>query len=58
MSNEFVDQSREEVNRMQKQYEAPELTLIGEADEVILGIGGFSGDFGMEGAVDFELEQD
>jgi len=43
---------------MQKQYEAPELTLIGEADEVILGISGFSGDFGMEGAVDFELEQD
>ncbi len=43
---------------MQKQYEAPEFTLIGEADEVILGIGGFSGDLGMQGAQDFEFEQD
>lgn len=45
---------------MQKEnvFEAPELTLIGEADEVILGIGGFSGDLGMEGIADFEFEQD
>ena len=43
---------------MQKQYEAPELTLIGEADQVVMGLGGISGDFGMEGAQDFEFEQD
>ena len=43
---------------MQTEYEAPELTLIGEADEVVMGIGGVSGDFGMEGVVDFEFEQD
>ena len=43
---------------MQKQYEAPELTLIGEADEVVLGGGAGLGDIGMETASDFEFEQD
>jgi hypothetical protein len=43
---------------MQKQYEAPELTLIGQAEEVVLGLGGIAGDLGMEGWADFEFEQD
>jgi len=43
---------------MQKQYEAPKLTLIGEADEAVLGGGGGLGDMGMEAAPDFEFEQD
>ena len=43
---------------MQTKYEAPELTLVGEAEEVVMGasIGGF--DLGNETAMDFEFEQD
>ena len=43
---------------MQKQYEAPELALIGQAEEVVQGVGGFSGDLGMECVSEFEFEQD
>lgn len=43
---------------MQKQYEAPELTLIGQADEVILASGSGVSDFPGLGAPDFEYEQD
>ena len=43
---------------MQKQYEIPELTLIGQAEEVVQGVGGFAGDFGMECLSEFEFEQD
>jgi hypothetical protein len=43
---------------MQKQYDAPELTLIGQADEVIRGGGLGSADFGLETGPDFEFEQD
>ncbi len=43
---------------MQKQYEAPELTLIGQADEVVLGAGSGVGDMLMLAAPDFEFEQD
>jgi hypothetical protein len=43
---------------MQKQYEAPELTLIGEADEVVLGLVCGGGDLNTLGASDFEFEQD
>ena len=43
---------------MQTQYEAPELTLIGHAEELILGIGGMGGDGNGFGAPDFEFEQD
>jgi hypothetical protein len=43
---------------MQRQYEAPELTFIGQAEEVVLGIGGLSGDFGMQGVDNFEFEED
>jgi hypothetical protein len=43
---------------MQKQYEAPELTLIGQADDVVLGslVGG--PDLHGNAAFDFEFEQD
>jgi hypothetical protein len=43
---------------MQKKYEAPELTLIGEADEVVMGFAGGGFDSGEEAAPDFEFEQD
>jgi hypothetical protein len=43
---------------MQKQYEAPELTLIGEADEMILGFSIPGADGLGNGAPDFEFEQD
>jgi hypothetical protein len=43
---------------MQQQYEAPELTLIGQADEVVLGAGCTGFDMSMQGAPDFEFEQD
>ena len=43
---------------MQKQYEAPELTLIGQADEVVLGCGGSGNDCPGQCAPDFEFEQD
>jgi len=43
---------------MQKLYEAPELTLIGRADEVVLGLPGDGLDMGTLGALDFEFEQD
>ena len=44
---------------MQKSYEAPELKLIGRADEVVLGLAvpGGDGD-GLAVAIDFEFEQD
>jgi hypothetical protein len=44
---------------MAKSYEAPELTLIGRADEVVWGTfpGGSDGD-GTDAAWDFEFEQD
>ncbi|HTR67209.1 MAG TPA: hypothetical protein VMH85_15630 [Terriglobales bacterium] len=43
---------------MQRQYEAPELTLIGEADKVVLGSVGMSNESFSLGAPDFEFEQD
>jgi hypothetical protein len=44
---------------MQKKYEAPDLTLIGKADDVVMGIGnGGTDGMGMLGAPDFEFEQD
>jgi len=43
---------------MQKIYEIPELTLIGQADELVMGtpLGGV--DMLGNGASDFEFEQD
>ena len=43
---------------MQDKYEAPELTLIGQADEVVMGCGIGGGDCPLETALDFEFEQD
>jgi hypothetical protein len=43
---------------MQNKYEAPELTLIGEADEVVMGIGSFGDDCPLQTVPDFEFEQD
>jgi hypothetical protein len=44
---------------MQKSYDAPELTLIGQAEDVVLGSGGFGGAFLVENTgLDFEFEQD
>jgi len=43
---------------MQKKYEAPELTLIGQADEVVMGSGGSGFDAPFKSAMDFEFEQD
>ena len=43
---------------MQNKYEAPELTLIGQADEVVMGAVGCGMDFPYEMAPDFEFEQD
>ena len=43
---------------MQDKYEAPELTLIGQADEVVMGTGIGGGDLMLLAAPDFEFEQD
>jgi hypothetical protein len=53
------DQEKKEVISMEKEYEPPELVLIGRVDEVVLGTPSFGHD-GDEGIVDpdFEYEQD
>ena len=43
---------------MLNNYEAPELTLIGDANEVVMGTGVGGNDFPREFAVDFEFEHD
>jgi hypothetical protein len=43
---------------MQNQFDAPMLTLIGEAENVVLGIVDEGGDMGLDAASDFEFEQD
>jgi len=43
---------------MQNKYEAPELTLIGQADEVVLGASCGNSDVMGLCAPDFEFEQD
>jgi hypothetical protein len=43
---------------MQKKYEAPELTLIGQADEVVMGVANYGADYGLDNAPDFEFEED
>ena len=43
---------------MEKRYETPELTMIGAADEIVMGTGGSGLDFPFEIAMDFEFEQD
>ena len=41
-----------------KKYEAPEVTLVGQAGEVVMGLGGSGFDVPWQSAVDFEFEQD
>jgi hypothetical protein len=43
---------------MQKTYEAPELTLVGDADEVVMGATGSGFDLPFENGWDFEFAQD
>ena len=43
---------------MQKKYEAPELTVIGHASEVVMGSGPLGGDAPLQTAPDFEFEHD
>lgn len=43
---------------MEKTYEAPELTLVGQAGEVVMGSGCCGGDCPLQTAPDFEFEQD
>ena len=43
---------------MQKKYEAPELKIIGQAEEVVMGMGLYGCDAVEEIAPDFEFEQD
>ena len=43
---------------MQKAYETPELTQIGQAEEVVMGSFFTGDDFPQKTAFDFEFEQD
>ena len=43
---------------MEKRYEIPELTMIGTADEVVMGFGGQGLDFPYQVGADFEFAQD
>jgi hypothetical protein len=43
---------------MQNVYEAPELILIGRANDVVMGSSGSNGDLPLQSAPDFEFEQD
>jgi hypothetical protein len=43
---------------MHEEYEAPELTVIGQADEVVMGSGIGGDDFPKQFGSDFEFEQD
>ena len=43
---------------MQKTYEVPELTLIGQAGEVVMGVGGGGLDGPWQSESDFEFEHD
>jgi hypothetical protein len=56
--NERFKQSRKEVIEMQEEYEAPELTQIGQADEVVMGAGFDGDDWPLQSALDFEFEED
>jgi hypothetical protein len=43
---------------MEKRYDVPELTMIGEANEIVMGFGGSGIDFPFQTSTDFEFEQD
>ena len=43
---------------MSNTYETPELTLVGQADDIIMGVGPGGDDFPFHSGFDFEFEQD
>jgi hypothetical protein len=43
---------------MRNQYEAPELMLVGQAEDVVQGSSGSGEDLGFDLGWDFEFEQD
>ena len=43
---------------MEKRYEIPELTMIGEANEIVMGFSSGGDDLPNQLAFDFEFEQD
>jgi hypothetical protein len=43
---------------MQNTYETPELTLVGKAEEIVMGYSAGGDDVPNELAFDFEFEQD
>lgn len=43
---------------MQKKYEVPELILVGQASEAVLGSGCCGSDGPLQTAPDFEFEED
>jgi hypothetical protein len=43
---------------MQKEYEAPQLTVIGQAEHVVMGVGSGASDNGFQSAPDFEFLPD
>jgi len=43
---------------MEEEYEVPELTVIGEANEVVMGLGSFGDDCPLQTVPDFEFEPD
>jgi hypothetical protein len=54
----FVNNERKEAKQMQNNYEAPELTLVGDADEVVMGSDFGGDDYPQQAAWDFEFAQD
>lgn len=43
---------------MQSKFEAPEVRLVGQASEVVMGGGSLGNDNPLQAAPDFEFEQD
>ena len=43
---------------MQKTFEVPALTVVGQAEEVVMGFGSGGDDYPQMFAPDFEFEQD
>lgn len=58
MNKGLKNQHRKEVNHMQNNFEAPVLTLIGQAGEVVMGNPGSGFDLPDQSVQDFEFEDD
>ena len=43
---------------METNYDIPELTMIGEADAIVMGFAGSGFDYPYQTTMDFEFEQD